>query len=115
MEEKRSENIIGSPLDADVVLHCSSELKNILNVFENELKFIFITSSVTLNKLNNKVSDTIEIDNNKISVAIKNSPNNKCDRCWHKCATVGEDKKYNNICSRCISNVYGDGEIRKNA
>ena len=115
LEEKRSENIIGSPLDADVVLHCSSELKNILNVFENELKFIFITSSVTLNKLNNKVSDTIEIDNNKISVAIKNSPNNKCDRCWHKCATVGEDKKYNNICSRCISNVYGDGEIRKNA
>ena len=115
LEEKRSENIIGSPLDADVVLHCSSELKNILNVFENELKFIFITSSVTLNKLNNKVSDTIEIDNNKISVSIKNSPNNKCDRCWHKCATVGEDKKYNNICSRCISNVYGDGEIRKNA
>ena len=115
LEEKRSENIIGSPLDADVVLHCSSELKNILNVFENELKFIFITSSVTLNKLNNKVSDTIEIDNNKISVAIKNSPNNKCDRCWHKCATVGEDKKYNNICSRCISNVYGDGEVRKNA
>ena len=115
LEEKRCENIIGSPLDADVVLHCSSELKNILNVFENELKFIFITSSVTLNKLNNKVSDTIEIDNNKISVAIKNSPNNKCDRCWHKCATVGKDKKYNNICSRCISNVYGDGEIRKNA
>ena len=116
LEEKRAENIIGSPLDADVIINCSSELENILKIFGNELKFIFITSSVTLNKLNNdKLSDIIGINDHKISVDIKNSINKKCERCWHKCATVGKDKKYSSICSRCVSNVYGDGEVRKNA
>ena len=71
---------------------------------------------MTLNKLNNdKVSGIIGINAHKISVDIKNSINKKCERCWHKCTTVGKDKKYSSICSRCVSNVYGDGEVRKNA
>ena len=116
LEEKRVENIIGSSLDADVVINCSESLYKILAIFGKELKFIFITSSVTLNKIKeNVIHNAIEINNHKLIINIENSKNNKCDRCWHKCNSVGKNKNYNNICERCVSNVYGEGEIRKNA
>ena len=116
LEDKRVENLIGSPLDAEIILYCSDELYNILKLFDSELKFIFITSKVTIENIElNKKTESIQINNHKIIIKVINSVSLKCDRCWHKCETVGKDKKYINICSRCISNVYGDGEKRKNA
>ena len=45
LEEKRTENIIGSSLDADIIIYCSRDLYNTLNALNGELKFIFITSN----------------------------------------------------------------------
>ena len=116
LEEKRVENIIGSSLDADVVINCSESLYKILSIFDKELKFIFITSNVTLNKIKeNEIHNAIEINNHKLVINVENSKNNKCERCWHKCITVGKNNNYNNICERCIENVYKNGEIRKYA
>ena len=60
-------------------------------------------------------SSSIAINEHNIIIDIVNSKNKKCERCWHKCKTVGQDKKYVNVCNRCISNVFGEGEIRINA
>ena len=116
LEEKRSQNIIGSSLDADITISCSRDLYNILNALGEELKFIFITSNAFLKNIDeNHSENTISINNHKLSIEIINSDNKKCERCWHKCKTVGLDKKHKNICFRCISNVFGEGEIRINA
>jgi isoleucyl-tRNA synthetase len=113
LEEKREENLIGSSLDAETIIHCSEDLFNILNAVDKELKFIFITSNVTINKIDlNKISDSITVNGHKVKVIINNSKFKKCARCWHKCETVRTHKKYKDICSRCISNVYGSGEKR---
>ena len=116
LEEKRVENIIGSPLDADITIHCSRKLYNILSTLDKELKFIFITSNAYLKIIDEKKNyNKISINGHDISVDIINSKNKKCERCWHKCDSVGKNKEYNNICKRCISNVFGKGEIRINA
>ena len=116
LEEKRKENIIGSSLDADITIYCSRDLYNTLNALGEELKFIFITSSSSLKNIDEyNSSKIISLNNSKIAIDIINSKNVKCERCWHKCKTVGQNKKYENICFRCISNVYGEGEIRINA
>ena len=116
LEEKRSQNIIGSSLDADITISCSRDLYNILNALGEELKFIFITSNAFLKNIDeNHSENTISINNHKLSIEIINSDNKKCERCWHKCKSVGLDKKHKNICFRCISNVFGEGEIRINA
>ena len=113
LEEKREKNLIGSPLDAETIIYCSKDLFNILNIIDKELKFIFITSNATINKIaSENISDHIAVNGHQIKVIINNSKFNKCARCWHKCGTVGTDKKYIDICSRCISNVYGKGEKR---
>ena len=118
LEEKRGSGVIGSSLDAYVTIYCSKDLYNILSVLGEELKFIFITSNAFLKnieEINQPNINPISISGHNLYINIENTKNKKCDRCWHKCKTVGENKKYPNICNRCITNVYGKGEIRINA
>ena len=118
LEEKRGSGVIGSSLDAYVTIYCSKDLYNILSVLGEELKFIFITSNAFLKnieEINQPNINPISINDHNLYINIENTKNKKCDRCWHKCKTVGENKKYANICNRCITNVYGKGEIRINA
>ncbi len=116
LENKREKNIIGSSLDADVKILCSDNLYNLLSEYGEELKFIFITSKVILERENNlKDGQIYEINEEKLKVEIENSKNKKCERCWHRCISVGTDKNHKTLCVRCISNVYGSGEIRRYA
>jgi len=79
-----------------------------LEEFNEELRFIFITSEAKaiLNKID--VSD----ENNKIQITVKKSSNEKCVRCWHSRPEVGSIKDNEYICNRCFENVYGEGEVR---
>ena len=116
LENKREKNIIGSSLDADVKILCSDNLYNLLSEYGDELKFIFITSKVILERENNlKDGQIYEINGENLKVEIENSKNKKCERCWHRCISVGIDKNHKTLCVRCISNVYGSGEIRRYA
>ena len=116
LENKREKNIIGSSLDADVKILCSDNLYNLLSEYGDELKFIFITSKVILVRENNlKDGQIYEINGENLKVEIENSKNKKCERCWHRCISVGTDKNHKTLCVRCISNVYGSGEIRRYA
>ena len=114
--KKKEKNIIGSSLDADVKILCSDNLYNLLSEYGDELKFIFITSKVILERENNlKDGQIYEINGENLKVEIENSKNKKCERCWHRCISVGTDKNHKTLCVRCISNVYGSGEIRRYA
>ncbi len=37
----------------------------------------------------------------------------KCVRCWHKRDDVGSVAAHPELCSRCVSNIEGPGEIRR--
>jgi isoleucyl-tRNA synthetase len=39
----------------------------------------------------------------------------KCDRCWHWRTEVGADAAHPTLCGRCISNLFGTGEVRSAA
>ena len=108
IEEARNQEIIGSSLDADLELNCSKELKEFLDIFEEELRFIFITSDAKVN-LSEEGSVT-SIEGLKIKVA--KTQNQKCIRCWHSRPEVGAIKQHETICQRCFENVDGKGEIR---
>ena len=41
------------------------------------------------------------------------SKESKCERCWHHRADVGLNLDYPNLCERCISNIHGEGELRR--
>ena len=85
-----------------------------LSKFQNDLRFIFVTSSVTVSRGGHPlaVRSTISPD---IQLLVTPNPHTKCERCWHYRADVGSDEAHPQICGRCVSNLYGSGEERKYA
>jgi isoleucyl-tRNA synthetase len=107
IEAKRAEKIIGSSLEANVIFYARSRDLNFLNKLKEELRFVFLVSdiSVTLADKEHKGSPFSNIWPSKIT----KSEHPKCARCWHRVPLV-EGRE---ICERCVSNIEGDGEVRK--
>jgi len=103
LENARSAGQIGSSLQAEVILHAKPETHALLSSLGDDLKFILITSRVEL----------VASDEDKTMVVA--SGHQKCDRCWHYREDVGTDPQHPQICGRCISNLYGEGEAREHA
>ena len=115
LEALRVDNKIGSSLDAEVTLYCNGELQQNLNRLENELRFVMITSEAQVSAPDDMPGDAIEAtvgDGNTIHILAKASTNDKCVRCWHHRADVGDNKEHRELCGRCVENVASDGETR---
>lgn len=108
IEELRMQGLVGSSLQAELDVYASEEMLVSLEKFADDLKFVFITSKVTLH---------VWTDNNgsAAKIHVKASVEKKCDRCWHYRADVGSHAEHPTICGRCVSNLFGAGEVRKYA
>lgn len=102
IEEKRGEGVVGSSLQAELDIHVDGNLYDSLSRFGEDLKFALITSRANVYK---QVGAGVSVD-------VKSSANAKCDRCWHYRADVGRDAAHPTICGRCVSNLFGKGEVR---
>jgi isoleucyl-tRNA synthetase len=102
IEPLRAGGALGSSLQANVTLTVPEPQYNILARLGEDLKFIFITSAVTLQQ-----GDTL-------SIVITVSEEAKCERCWHYVA-LGHLAKHPALCQRCVDNLYGQGEVRAHA
>ncbi|MBT5216424.1 MAG: isoleucine--tRNA ligase, partial [Gammaproteobacteria bacterium] len=110
LEIARDQNIIGSSLDAELILYLSPEMENFLKPLRDELHFLFITSTVKLKKLSEMPKGATQGEN--FAAVVKSVDENKCNRCWHKNSTVGQSKQHPELCSRCEDNISKDGESR---
>ena len=106
LEVARDNGEIGSSLDAHLIISVDQETHDLLNQFSEELRFLFITSSVDL-----QLGDALD-SNQDISVTVKKSDAEKCGRCWHRQESVGDSDEHPEICARCISNISDSPEVR---
>ena len=106
LEVARDNGEIGSSLDAHLIISVDQETHDLLNQFSEELRFLFITSSVDL-----QLDDALD-SNQDISVTVKKSDAEKCGRCWHRQESVGDSDEHPEICARCISNISDSPEVR---
>ena len=93
LEEARNQKLIGSGLEAQVVLIAPSELHALLERHSAELRYIFIVSDVRLAGGGSNGSG--------LEVQINKAPGQKCERCWNYSTRVGEDPDYPTVCERC--------------
>ncbi len=103
IETLRAAGKVGASLQAVVTLTVPPADYQWLSSLGEDLKFVFITSDVTLKQ---GAPQTIDA---QASTAVK------CERCWHYQLDVGDDSAHPTLCGRCISNLYGAGEVRKYA
>lgn len=90
LEEARNAKVIGSSLQAKVILTVDKETLGFLLPYYPELRYIFIVSQVEVH------------EDDKFSVKIENADGEKCERCWNFSTRVGEFEKFPTVCERCI-------------
>ncbi len=116
LEGVRASGEIGSALDAEVDLYCDDAQLALLSKFDDELRFVLITSYARTHRLDEKPEDAVEVtqkDQPTLWLKVKASEHAKCDRCWHHREDVGVSSEHPALCGRCIDNVTGDGESRR--
>ena len=102
LELARKEKKVGHPLDASVTLGLSSELMGTLNPYKDQLRSIFIVSSVNMADME-ELEDELESEVVPgLKIKVFPSPHTKCERCWVHDSTVGIDGSHPTICARCL-------------
>ncbi|WP_367849077.1 isoleucine--tRNA ligase [Rhodoferax sp. WC2427] len=100
IEVLRADGKVGASLQANVDLAVPADDFALLSSLGADLKFVFITSAITL------------VATPAVAISAKASLDTKCERCWHYTPDVGVDAAHPTLCGRCSSNLYGAGETR---
>jgi isoleucyl-tRNA synthetase len=90
IEEKREEKIIGSSLQAKVIIKCDRDTYEFLNSFY-KLNTLFIVSEVEV-----YIGENLE-------VIVEKTKNKRCERCWVYFPEVGENSEFPDLCEKCIN------------
>jgi isoleucyl-tRNA synthetase len=112
LEEVRVAGDIGSSLAAEVDVYAIGEIHDLLASFDDDLRFVFITSQARLHLGEHPDAPAGEVG---VGIRVTPSAQQKCERCWHYRADVGADKAHPTLCGRCVSNLFGAGEARRYA
>jgi len=100
LEEARKEKVIGLSLDAQVNLYLPEKIYHFLQPYENDLKSIFIVSSVTLHPAASGTTDEKEV-----RAEVFRADGKKCERCWNYDVSVGQHSEHPTICQRCVEAI----------
>ncbi len=105
LEEQREAGLIGSALAAEVDVYAHGDSYISLKRLGDDLRLVFITSRATVHLR----------EGGPLEISVSPSRHDKCERCWHYREDVGADANHPTLCGRCVSNLYGSGEVRNYA
>ncbi|MDO8675979.1 MAG: isoleucine--tRNA ligase [Candidatus Omnitrophota bacterium] len=105
LDEKRKSGLIGSALQAKVIITTASDRDHAyLKSVEALLAPVFIVSQVELQKVATGIQGLDEYFS-KTAVMVVPAEGVKCARCWHLRLDVGKDPSHPEICLRCVENI----------
>jgi isoleucyl-tRNA synthetase len=113
MEARRGAGDLRGSLDARVTLYADPTLLAQLQLLEDELRFVLITSAATLEPLAAAPAEAAATELAGLRLQVSACGDGKCERCWHRRPEVGQLADHPTLCSRCVENVSGDGERRR--
>ena len=104
LEAARREKVIGHPLEAEVVLAVGDDLAAFLADKWPTLEMISNVSVLT--RVDEAPAGAVasgEVAG--LHVLVKPAPGEKCERCWTRSESVGQDGEHPTICARCLAVV----------
>ena len=96
IELERQSGNIKNALDCELQLTLTKKDFSYAESMSSELSKFFISSGCEI------------VCGDEEKIIVKKSKHEKCSRCWHRV----EELDSNHICSRCNSNMTGEGEVR---
>jgi isoleucyl-tRNA synthetase len=114
IEAKRTKGEIGGSLEVEITLYVDKALYEKLLPLAAELHFALIVSKASIKTCQDKTKSALATAIDGLFIEVVKSPEEKCERCWHRCQSVGKNSEYPDICARCIENITTDtGERRE--
>jgi isoleucyl-tRNA synthetase len=115
LEPMRADGQIGASLAAEVEAWADFDAAALAAHpgIEDELRFLFITSTLVLRALAGHPADALQPEGSHAFVRARASASAKCVRCWHYRPEVGSFADDPELCARCVDNVHGGGENRR--
>ncbi|MBR9726689.1 isoleucine--tRNA ligase [Shewanella intestini] len=113
LEQARRDKRIGGSLEANVTLYAASDLVAELTKVGDELRFVLLTSKVTVADIAQAGDDAVDTELATLKLSVVKSEAQKCERCWHYREEVGTIDSHPTLCHRCVTNIEGDGEQRE--
>jgi len=114
LEKLRDEGRIGAPLDARVDVYCLPGVRARCAALGAELRFLLITSEAQVHEVAGAPAGAVAATGagEGVWIVVQPTADAKCVRCWHRRPDVGADARHRELCSRCVSNIEGPGEVR---
>ncbi|MBN1830473.1 MAG: isoleucine--tRNA ligase [Deltaproteobacteria bacterium] len=103
LEIARKDKVIGHSLDASVVLGLSDEWTDKLGPYRDQLRSLFIVSSVDIVPINDLEEGSKAEGLEGLKIRVAPSEDEKCERCWVHDSTTGDDDRHPTICRRCLN------------
>jgi isoleucyl-tRNA synthetase len=103
LEIARQDKMIGTGLEACVVVEGDEESLGLLKSFGDELKFLFITSEVEFGPVGDSAFRSEALPG--LAVEVRKASGEKCERCWNYTTDVGAAPEWPAICARCAGHV----------
>mgnify|MGYP001287346318 CR=1 FL=1 len=113
LEDARRNHIIGSPLEAKVMLYADFQLMEFLNKCFQELIPLFIVSQLkilpmSLCPVTVPVVALVHSDSDKvlkIGIEVARADGIKCVRCWMYHPVLGSNANHPELCDRCVDAI----------
>ena len=96
LEVARKDKVIGSSLEAKVIIYCNGAKYDLLASLKESLKEIFIVSAVEIEKSGE--GKFAGEKNTDITITVEKAAGEKCERCWSYSEDISDNEK---ICNRC--------------
>ena len=90
LEELRRQKIIGSSLDAAIVIQAPAPIAKTLVAYQPHLREFLMVSQF-------KIAEGTEL---KVTAA--KADGTKCERCWHYDVQTGKDARFPTFCPKCV-------------
>ncbi len=109
LEKQREAKLIGSSLDAKVMIYAAGDLSQLLKKYEKDLARILIVSQC---QLTGEIRDGMEKTSvafgetsdkiTEIAITVAKADGLKCVRCWNYSTAVGSHPEHPGLCEKCL-------------
>jgi isoleucyl-tRNA synthetase len=111
VEPLRKAGTVGHSLDCEITLFAGEELRQALNAPENNLREVFIVSSVQIKDVSEASGEVFASEDiDELKIAVRKAPGEKCERCWVLSQELGQNAELPTLCPRCAAVMAEEGQ-----
>jgi isoleucyl-tRNA synthetase len=110
LEEARASKMIGSSLEARVVIKAGDEVADAVSLTDDAEGFFIVSQLDVERGAGSPAAEDPEERIAGVDVEVMRSDGTKCPRCWRWTTDVGSYEDYPEICARCASVLRGESD-----